>query len=162
MKKRIIYLICMCQVMTLSLMAQEQLKIQRIFDKFGKKNGSILVLLSTDILSQGKSDITLYKSLMMEANEEQSDEIYEALKADLSNAVVITEVKKNGLLETGTYYITPNSNTKSREYILYKHKGKNVTLVYLTGHFKPEKLDKELNKLKDLFIYVNNKRIKVQ
>jgi hypothetical protein len=36
-----------------------------------------------------------------------------------------------------------------------------MTLIYIRGAFPPSRLEKELDGLKDLFIEVNNKRLKL-
>ncbi|MFV0419709.1 MAG: hypothetical protein ACK5KT_13390 [Dysgonomonas sp.] len=160
MKYRIFILLCIFQVASVSLMSQEHLKIKNIFDKYGKKEGSILVQLSSDVLSQG-SNMTFYKSLIINQNKQVETEILDAVKADTNNKIIVSEVKKNGAIESGSYYLGNNSSPTS-EFILYKNKSGKITLVYLKGNFPSGHLDEELKKLKDLFIYVNNKRLKIQ
>lgn len=160
MKYRIFVLLCLIQIVSLSVVAQEHLKIKNIFDRYGKKEGSILVQLSSDVLSQG-SNITFYKSLIIDYNKQIETEMQDAVKADINNKITISEVKKNGNIESGSYYLGNNSSPAS-EFILYKNKGGKITLVYLRGNFSPDRLEEELKKLKDLFIYVNNKRLKIQ
>jgi hypothetical protein len=77
------------------------------------------------------------------------------------NEVVLMESKKDGKVESATYALGKDSNSSAYEYILFTHKSKKMTLIYLKGNFSPEQLESELNKLKDLFIKVNNKRIKL-
>jgi len=158
MKSKILILI-ICQIAILPIIAQEHLNIKNVFDKYGKQEGSVLVQLSTDILSQG-SKITFYKSLIINESDDVSNTIIRAVESDVKKGSKISEIKKNGKIETGTYVIKMSDN--SYEYILFKNKSKKLTLVYLKGNFAPDNLDKELSKLKDLFIYVNNKRIKLQ
>lgn len=160
MKYRIFILLCIFQVASISLMSQEHLKIKNIFDKYGKTEGSILVQLSSDVLSQGSS-LTFYKSLIINQNKQVETEILDAVKIDISNKIIVSEAKKNGMIESGSYYLGNNSSPTS-EFILYKNKGGKITLVYLKGNFPSDRLDEELKKLKDLFIYVNNKRLKIQ
>ena len=148
-------------MLVLSAFAQNRLKIQDVFDKYGKQDGSVLVQLSTDILSQG-SKMTFYKSLIIGEDNRKELEILEAIKADTKDRPIISEVKKDGKIDSGTYYLMTNNHTKESEYILYKKNSKKITLVYIKGKFSPNELDMELKKLKDLFIYVNNKRIKLQ
>lgn len=158
MKNKIIIII-ICQMVSLSVIAQEHLNIKNIFDKYGKQEGSVLVQLSTDILSQG-SKITFYKSLIIGEDDALATIIIKAINSDMAKGSKISEVAKNGKLETGTYVL--KSDKESYEYILYKNKSKKISLVYLIGNFPPDRLDSELNELKDLFIYVNNKRLKLQ
>ena len=157
MKHKILILICLLQVPLLAT-AQDHLGIKNIFDKHGKQEGSVLVQLASDVLSQG-SNITLYKSLVMDYSAPKEQDILFYLKQDIIS--IISEVKKNGKTESGTYLVASGKD-KLYEYILYKNKANKITVVYLKGTFPPKKLDSELNKLKDLFIYVNNKRLKIQ
>jgi hypothetical protein len=55
-----------------------------------------------------------------------------------------------------------NSSDQDYEYILFtNNKSKKMTLIYIKGNFPPDQLGKELLELKDLFIKVNNKKIKL-
>lgn len=161
MKYKMLILYCLLQVFSLSAIAQDHLNVNNIFDKYGKQEGSVLVQLSSDVLSQG-SNITFYKSLITDNNIAKERDIINLLKPDIENSKVISEVKKNGKVESATYYVGKDKSGKQSEFILYKWKPDKITVVYLRGNFPPEKLDSELKKLKDLFIYVNNKRLKIQ
>lgn len=160
MKYKLLILLCFSQIICVSVIAQNNLRINDIFDKYGKKEGSILLQLSTDILSP-KTDITLYKSLMIDYTPVIESEIISAVKTDIEKKIIISEVKKNGRIESGSYYLGKN-NSETNEFILYKKKGNKITLVYMKGEFSSSRLEKQLEKLKDLFIYVNNKRLKLQ
>jgi hypothetical protein len=52
-------------------------------------------------------------------------------------------------------------SVRTREYLLFSVANDKITLIYLTGRFRPGDLNKELSKLKDLFIKANNKEIKL-
>lgn len=159
MKQKIFIIIAIFQSVALTAYAQDHLKIKEVFDKYGKQKGSVLVQLSTDILSQGNCRISVYKSLVMDEDAPKTQFATQSIEVDIKKGSKISETNKNGKLELATY--TLKVNNKSNEYILYKNKSKKITLVYLKGDFPPQQLDSELNKLKDLFIYVNNKRIKI-
>lgn len=163
MKYRLFILLFISQMLTIYVTAQEHLQIKNVFDEYGKQKGSVLVQLSTDILSQG-SKITFYKSLITDESDAKNRLIREAIDEDIKSATKISELKKDGVIQSGTYYLNmgKNKSTKAHEYILYKNKSDKITLVYLRGDFPPQELDYELKKLKDLFIYVNNKRLKLQ
>lgn len=160
MKKKLSILFVLCLITIMGL-AQDHLKIKSVFDKYGKQDGSVLVQLSTDILSQG-SRIKFYKSLIADYSIEKETDAIAALTNDINKGVKISEMKKDGKIESGTYYIKSQNANNGYEYILYKNKSKKITVVYMQGNFPPQQLDSELKKLKDLFIYVNNKRIKLQ
>lgn len=139
--------------------AQKHLKINDVFKEYGMKDGSILVELSTDVLS-GNSNISFYKSLVMTTNDLRTNDCVSALNEDIKKGTKLIESKKNGNLETGYYVVGRDKNVY--EYILYKNKSKKLTLVYLKGNFPPDELEEELSGLKDLFLYINNKRIKLE
>ncbi len=123
-------------------------------------NESVLVTLSTDVLSKN-SNISFYKSLVMPENTERALACARALEKDMKGGTKLFESQKNGKLETAYYVLKLDSKNKTYEYLLYKNKSKKLTLVYLKGDFPPQQLEQELDKLKDLFIYVNKKRIKL-
>lgn len=161
MKYKVLMLYCLLQIISMSALAQDHLNIKSIFDKYGKQEGSVLVQLSSDILSQG-SNITFYKSLIMNNDVAKDRDVLNLLKLDIDKNVIVSEFKKNGKVESGTYYVGKDKSGKTGEYILYKNKPDKITIVYLKGNFPPARLDSELKKLKDLFIYVNDKRLKIQ
>ena len=161
MKNKLFISFCIFLLSCFSTVAQNHLEIKTVFDKYGKQEGSVLVQLSTDVLSQG-SRMILYKSLITDYSPQKNKEIIDALNSDMKKGVKITEVKKDGVLESGTYYLKDQGSNKEYEYILYKDKSKKITIVYIKGNFPPQQLNDELKKLKDLFIYVNDKRIKLQ
>lgn len=160
MRRKVLIIVGILQIVVCSAFAQNHLKIKDVFDKYGKQDGAVLVQLSTDILSQG-SNIKFYKSLIVDEKDQVRLEILTALRADTDGKTIISEVKKNGQLESASYYMGHNREPIN-EFILYKNKGKKITIVYLKGNFPSGHLEQELKKLKDLFIYVNNKRIKIQ
>jgi len=143
-----------------SIKAQQNLNINSVFANYGMKEESILVELSTDVLSNN-TKISFYKSLVMPESTISENDCMEAIKRDLTGGAKLIESVKNGKVETGYYVLKHDPKDKEYEYILYKNKSKKITLVYLKGNFPPQKLEQELDKLKDLFIYVNKKRIKL-
>jgi hypothetical protein len=146
--------------------AQEDLNIAKVFDDYGKQEGSILIELAKDVLGS-HTKISKYKSLIMPSDSLKLDTTREAIKKDFikngqyGNEVILMESKKNGKVESATYALGNEGNSWAYEYILFTHKSQKITLIYIKGNFPPEQLERELDKLKDLFIKVNNKRIKI-
>jgi hypothetical protein len=146
--------------------AQEGLNIEKIFDDYGKQKGSTLIELAKDVLGN-HTKISRYKSLIISADSAVLNRTREAINNDFiskqanTNRVVMMESKKDGKIESATYSLGKNENSSAYEYILFTYKARKMTLIYIRGNFPPEKLDSELQKLKDLFIKVNNKRIKL-
>ncbi len=159
MKHKALILLSLFQLVLVGASAQNHLKIKEVFDKYGKQEGAVMVQLSSDILSQG-SNLTFYKSLILDIHPAREQDVLNALEQDIRNGQIVSEMKKSGKVESGTYLI--GSSGKTSEFILYKNKSGRITLVYLKGNFRPNQLSEELKKLKDLFIYVNNKRLKIQ
>ena len=139
--------------------AQNNLNIETIFQDHGKQKGAILIELAKDVLS-GHTQINRYKSLILPSDTGVVNATINAIQKDLKNGKILMENKKDGKIETG-YYWVKRQNSTDYEYILFTDKSQKMTLIYLKGAFPPDQLNDELNKLKDLFIKVNNKRIKL-
>jgi hypothetical protein len=140
--------------------AQKGLSIDTIFNDYGKREGSILIELAKDVLGH-HTKINRYKSLILPANSGVVDSIIEAIRIDSKDGSILMESKKDGKIETGYYCLKKKDNSQDYEYILFTNKSKKMTLIYIKGNFPPNRLEDELDKLKDLFIKVNNKRIKL-
>jgi hypothetical protein len=146
--------------------AQEGLQIEKIFDDYGKQEGSVLIELAKDVLGN-HTKIDRYKSLIFPSDSATIDIVREAFLSDFvkrghyGNGVILKESKKNGKLQSAAYLLGREGNSSIHEYLLFANKSKKLTLIYIRGYFPPEQLEQELDKLKDLFIKVNNKRIKL-
>ncbi|GHU88131.1 hypothetical protein FACS1894155_02390 [Bacteroidia bacterium] len=144
-----------------SIMAQTNPEVDKIFETYGKQKGAVLIELSTDILA-GHTQMKLYKSLTTASNDPLIAATTTAIENDIEGGMKLIKTLKNGKVETGYYCLKKEDRSSMYEYILYKEKSKKMTLIYIRGNFSPQQLERELGKLKDLFIYVNNKRIKLQ
>jgi hypothetical protein len=146
--------------------AQEGLNTEKIFNDYGKQEGSVLIELAKDVLGN-HTKINRYKSLIIPADSIKLNAAQEAIKKDLGerehsgNGLVLMESKKSGKVESATYALGKEEHSSTYEYILFKNKSQKITLIYIRGNFPPNQLEQELDKLKDLFIKVNNKRIKL-
>jgi len=140
--------------------AQKGLSIDTVFNDYGKQEGSILIELAKDVLGH-HTKINRYKSLILPSNSGIVDSTLEAIRIDSKDGSILMESKKDGKIETGYYCLKKKGNSPDYEYILFTNKSKKMTLIYIKGHFPPNRLEEELDKLKDLFIKVNNKRIKL-
>lgn len=139
--------------------AQNDLNIETVFQNHGKQKGAILIELAKDVLG-GHTQINRYKSMIFPSDTTTVKATVNAIRQDLENGKVLMENKKDGKIETGYYYLK-KQDSPDYEYILFTDKSGKMTLIYLKGKFPPDRLENELNKLKDLFIKVNNKRIKL-
>lgn len=158
-KKR--YLIMIFLLLPILVSAQKGLEIDTIFDSYGKQEGSVLIELAKDVLG-GHSAINFYKSLIMPSDTTIVKNAEKAIFQDIAGGGRMMESKKDGYIETGYYCLKKEEDAPEYEYILFKNKSEKMTLIYLKGNFPPQQLERELNRLKDLFIKVNNKRIKLQ
>ncbi len=154
MKLKALILMLCCLLPTL-LCAQQEKKVKDIFDTYGKQDGVVMVQLASDIL-QPKTRISYYRSLV-------ANKTNDKLKADvlllLANKALakhmVSEVKKNGEVVNAVCAIPLDGNKNDYEYILFDNRAK-TTFVYMRGNFHPDKLNDELKKLKELFLYINN------
>lgn len=144
----------------ISANAQKNLNIENIFENYGKKEGSVLIELAKDVLGS-HTKINRYKSMIISFDSQIADICINAVKTDIKDGTVIMESTKGGKIETAYYCLKRDDNSADYEYILFTKKNKKITLIYLQGDFKPQKLESELNILKNLFITVNNKQIKL-
>lgn len=160
--KRILTIFILLIYCTLRLLAQDQIEIKAVFEKYAKTDGVVYVQLSHDILSQG-SNLSLYKSMLIKkATEEQENEISGALLSNNKEWKALSSVTKNGNIESATYHVGKDKTRKLNTYLLLKNKNKKLTILYIEGSFAPNQLEHELKKLKDLFIYVNNEKVRIQ
>jgi hypothetical protein len=142
-----------------SATAQENLEIEKIFEDYGKRDGSILIELAKDVLGK-HTKISKYKCLIIPYNTQIADACLVAISEDTKNGSAMLESKRNGKIETAYYCLSDDENNAEYEYILFNSRSKKITLIYVKGNFAPDKLEIQLDKLKDLFLKVNNKQIK--
>jgi ribulose kinase len=139
--------------------SQNNLNIESIFLNYGKSKGAALVELAQDVLGN-HTHINRYKSLTIPSDTGIISAATKAIEQDLKHGEIMLENKKDGRIETGYYYMKKHSSA-DYEYILFTDTSRKITLIYIRGKFPPNQLEDELNKLKDLFIKVNNKRVKL-
>ena len=157
-KKITILLICLFACAAVG--AQNKLHIETLFDDYGKQEGSILIELGKDVLGN-HTRITRYKSLIISTDKQTEDVIIEAIKKDIVGGKILIESTKNGREKKAYYSLKKGKKTVLYEYILFTTKNAKTTLVYVKGNFAPDQLQQELEKLRGLFIKVNNERIKL-
>jgi len=139
--------------------SQETPTIETVFGVVGKQKGSVMIELAKDVLG-GHTRITRYRSLIATADSITLSVILQVLENETEGGSTLMESKKNGRLETGSYLLK-NSGNEANEYLLYSLKSNKITFIYLRGAIPPDELESELDKLKNLFIKVNNKTIKL-
>lgn len=159
MKTKTIILVLLCTLLAIPTYSQQQNNIIQTLDHYGKQKGSVLVQLSKDVLSKG-SNLSLYKSLTIKGEEQRQlllNELSPILDVHWQN---IMEVKKEGRIESATYCIsTPNN--KDTQFVLIKENKKQLVVIYIKADIAADELQQELKKLKNLFIYIDNKKIEI-
>jgi hypothetical protein len=159
MTKKIILSLCLLAACGFAG-AQNGLRVDAIFDDYGKQKGAVLIELAKDVLGR-QSHISRYKSLAISSEPDIVRMTLNAIRTDLANGKILMESQKDGMTETGYYYLPKTKDSEENEYILFSAKSRKMILIYIRGDFPPSRLERELDKLKDLFIKVNNKRIKL-
>lgn len=161
MAKKILIL-CIVLLLPYCVFAQKDLNIANVFNEYGKRKGSVMIELSKDILRKN-TNIDHYKSLQAKGDVSMLRMAQKDISRDVTGGIRLKEEIKNGMLVTGYYCLKKNVHNSIYEYILYKSNCvSEMSLIYLKGDFSPQNLENELSRLKDLFIYVNKKRIKLQ
>jgi hypothetical protein len=139
----------------LPLGAQDRLRVNEVFELFGKREGAVLVELGEDVLA-GHVRISRYKSLIAGGDSLLLRATLGALEADVRGGEKLFESWKGGALEAASYCLKMEQWASEYEYLLFSHRRGKVTLLYVRGSFPPLGLRGELNKLRDLLIEVNN------
>lgn len=118
--------------------AQEPLRVNDIFTKYGKKKGATMVVLSGDAIKKYKLD--KYQSITLQPDKNIAAEIQDCLESDKKQAHKIKEVITNGIISSG-YYQLPITEKRENRYILFKTTpdGK-ATLIYMQGSVESAEL----------------------
>ncbi len=125
-----------------AMQAQKDLKINSIFEKYGKQKGTTMVVLSAEMLDSFQ--LHKYQSITLPYNNLSSEAIQQSLKEDKKQARKIKEVISNGFISSG-YYQLSDENRQVNRYILFKiGSDGNATLIYMEGGMESEEL---VNKL---------------
>ncbi|MDR2774385.1 MAG: hypothetical protein LBC19_06525 [Tannerella sp.] len=157
--KKTIFLLCLLATCGFAN-AQKGLHVNAIFDNYGKQKSAVLIELAKDVLGDNTC-INRYKSLTIPADPDIIRMTLNAIRTDLENGDILMESQKDGITETGYYHLAKTKDWTENEYILFGARSSKMTLIYIRGDFPPSHLEKELDKLKDLFIKVNDKQTKL-
>ncbi|MDR1763118.1 MAG: hypothetical protein LBR64_04090 [Dysgonamonadaceae bacterium] len=140
--------------------AQDKAGVETVFQTVGKQNGSIMIELAKDVLGE-RTRITRYRSLIANTDSTTLAHVQQTLENEVENGYSLMESRNNGRLETRSY-CRKNKEKGENEYLLFSLKSGKLTLIYLRGKIPPDELEDELDNLKNLFIKVNNKTIKLK
>lgn len=113
------------------IIAQQNLKIASVFQKYGKQKGVTMVELSNELVDI--YEMKLYKSLSFKDATHALPDILESLEEDRKRAKKVKEVVSEGQIQSG-YYQLPQMKEDINRFILFKTGKKgSATLIYLEG-----------------------------
>jgi hypothetical protein len=139
---RVFAMLLFALMLSIATQAQNNLKINSIFEKYGKKKGATMTVLSGEALNNYQLD--KYRSITLKCNESIMDEIQRCLDADKKQALQINEVVSNGIITSG-YYRLSEENKNINRYILFKiGNDETATLIYMEGGKDSEELIRKL------------------
>jgi hypothetical protein len=117
--------------------AQADLKIQEVFQRYGKKRNVTMVELSGEMLDT--YGITHYRSITIKDDPDALAFTRRCLEADQQGARKIKEVTDGGGVVSAYYHLPGNGGLN--RFILFKVNRKSVvTLVYIEGDLDSEDL----------------------
>lgn len=121
-----------------TVQAQENLRINTVFEKYGKQKGATMVVLSGKALHNYQLD--KYRSITLQYDRIILEEIQQCLETDKQQAYQIKEVINNGIISSG-YYQLPEQKNQINRYILFKiGNDGTATLIYMEGGNDSEEL----------------------
>ncbi|MBK5196021.1 MAG: hypothetical protein JJE08_08355 [Proteiniphilum sp.] len=135
---RLLALLLLLTVSAMAIHAQEDLRINTIFEKYGKQKGATMVIFSGEALSNYR--LNMYRSITVKFDKTILDDIQQSLEADKHQARQIKEVINDGIITSG-YYQLPEVKTRINRYILFKiGNDGTLTLIYMEGGTDSEEL----------------------
>ena len=118
--------------------AQKELKIQEVFQRYGKKRNVTMVELSNEMLET--YGLTHYKSITIKEDAEALRFTRLCLESDQRGARKIKEVTDDGGV-ISAYYQLPGKEEDLNRFILFKVNKKGIiTLVYIEGDLDSDDL----------------------
>lgn len=135
---RLLILLLLLTTSGITVHAQENLRINTIFEKYGKQKGATMVVSSGKELYNYKLD--KYRSITVQYDKAILDDIQQCLEVDKKQARQIKEVISNGIISSGYYQLSEEKNHTNR-YILFKiGNDGTATLIYMEGGQESEEL----------------------
>jgi len=124
-------------------MAQADLQISKVFDKYSKHNKVVMVELSDQMLTS--YNMKLYKSISITDNPTAVTFIRKCLETDQEGAKKIKQVMKGGKLSSAYYQLAKKG--KDNRFILFKNDPQGTaTLVYIETEVETDDIVKMLLK----------------
>lgn len=118
--------------------AQKDLRIQDVFQRYGKNKNVTMVELSNEMLET--YGMTHYKSITIKSDPEALRFTRRCLEADQKGARKIKEITDDGGI-VSAYYQLPSVKPDLNRFVLFKVNKKGViTLVYIEGELDSDDL----------------------
>ena len=133
--------------LTAHMHAQSDLEINKVFEKYGRQKGSVLVEMSKEMLKG--YDFTYYKSIVATGNKEAGDFARKCLEIDQKGAKRVKQVVSNGVLSS-IYFQLPKKGKYFR-LILFNETSdpeRKMTLIYIESEKDSEEILKIILKKK--------------
>lgn len=130
-----------------NLNAQSDLEINKVFEKYGKQNNSVLVEMSEEMLKG--YDFTFYKSIVTTENTEAADFARKCIDVDQKGAKKVKQVISNGIVSS--IYLQLPKKGKHFRLILFNEStapGRKMTLIYIESLKDSEEILKIILKKK--------------
>lgn len=130
-----------------NLSAQSDLEINKVFEKYGKQQGTVLVEMSREMLRG--YDFTFYKSIMASGNKEAGDFARQCLEIDQKGAKKVKQVVSNGVLSS--IYLQLPKKGKYFRLVLFNEATspeRKMTLIYIESEKDSEEILKIILKKK--------------
>ena len=130
-----------------NLNAQSDLEINKVFEKYGKQQGTVLVEMSREMLKG--YDFTFYKSIMTSGNKEAGDFARQCLEIDQKGAKKVKQVVSNGVLSS--IYLQLPKKGKYFRLVLFNEATspeRKMTLIYIESEKDSEEILKIILKKK--------------
>ena len=137
---RLLILFLLLVTAGMTVQAQENLRINTVFEKYGRQKGATMVVLSGKALHNYRLD--KYRSITIRYDRTILDEIQQCLETDKKQARQIKEVISNGIISSG-YYQLPEEENHINRYILFKiGDDGTATLIYMEGGHSEELINR--------------------
>lgn len=130
-----------------NLNAQSDLEINKVFEKYGKQNNSVLVEMSEEMLKG--YDFTFYKSIVTTENTEVADFARKCIEVDQKGAKKVKQVVSNGVLSS--IYLQLPKKGKYFRLVLFNEATspeRKMTLIYIESEKDSEEILKIILKKK--------------
>ncbi|MFV0391175.1 MAG: DUF6108 family protein [Paludibacteraceae bacterium] len=145
--KLLIFVILLAMGFAPRIFAQNNLEIDRVFEKYGRQKGAVMVEMSKEMLDG--YDFTYYKSIVVNDSKEAGDLARLCLKSDQKNAKKVKQVVSNG--EVSSIYLQLPRKGKYHRLILFNESVKpnrKMTLIYIESEKDSEEILKLILKKK--------------